>query len=102
MTGAATTVLWIEHPVPDYEAWKREGFDRDPIGRKQHGVRRYRVLRLRDDPGHVAIELEFDNRAGADAFAAELVGLWRGARGRFGWQQLPEARIFDLTASGEY
>lgn len=35
-------VLRIEHPVPDYEAWKRT-FDRDPLGRSRSGVRRYRI-----------------------------------------------------------
>jgi hypothetical protein len=102
MAGATPTVLRIEHAVPDYDTWKREGFDRDPIGREQHGVRRYRVLRLNDDPGVVAIELEFDDRSAAEAFAAALVEMWRGVRERFGWRELPEARIFELAASGEY
>jgi hypothetical protein len=31
-------VLRIEHPVPDYDAWK-EAFDNDPVGREQGGVR---------------------------------------------------------------
>ena len=93
MAGATTTVLRIEHAVPDYESWKREGFDHDPIGRERNGVRRYRVLRLADDPGVVAIELEFDNRITAEAFAAALGELWGQVRDRFGWQELPEARI---------
>ena len=97
-----TAVLHIEHAVPDYDTWKREGFDRDPIGRKQHGVRRYRVLRPSDDPEFVAIELEFDNRSAAESFAAALMPMWRGVRERFSWRDLPEARIFELAASGEY
>ena len=102
MAGATTTVLRIEHAVPDYESWKREGFDHDPIGRERNGVRRYRVLRLADDPGVVAIELEFDNRITAEAFAAALGELWGQVRDRFGWQELPEARMFELTATAEY
>ena len=102
MTQATTTVLRIEHAVPDYEAWKREGFDRDPVGRQHHGVRRYRLLRAVDDPRLVAIELEFDSRAAADTFAAELAEMWRGVRERFRWRELPEPRIFELAASGEY
>jgi hypothetical protein len=102
MTEATTAVLRIEHAVPDYEAWKREGFDRDPIGRERNGVRRYRVLRASDSPDLVAIELEFDSRAAAAAFAAALTETWRRVRSRFGWRELPEARIFELAETGEY
>jgi hypothetical protein len=97
-----TSVLRIEHAVPDYEAWKREGFDRDPIGRERNGVRRYRVLRSSDDPGLVAIELEFDSRAAAQAFAVKLSEMWRRVQDRFGWRELPEARIYELAEAGEY
>ena len=98
----STTVLRVEHAVPEYERWKLEAFDRDPIGRERNGVRRYRVLRLSDDPGLVAIELEFDTRDAADVFAAALTELWRGVQERFGWRELPEARIFALAARCEY
>ncbi len=30
-------ILRIEHPAPDFDAWKREGFDTDPIGREKGG-----------------------------------------------------------------
>ncbi len=102
MVDDTPSVLRIEHEVPDYETWKREGFDRDPIGREHNGVRRYRVLRSSDNRDLVAIELEFDSRAAAEAFAAALSEMWRRVRGRFGWRELPEARIYDLAASGEY
>lgn len=102
MLDDTKSVLRIEHAVPDYERWKREAFDRDPIGRERNGVRRYRVLRSSDDPGLVAIELEFDSLAAAEAFAAALAELWSRVRERFGWRELPEARIFELAASGEY
>jgi hypothetical protein len=102
MTEATTAVLRIEHVVPDYEAWKREGFDRDPIGRERSGVRRYRVLRSSESPDLVAIELEFDSLAGAEAFTAALTEMWRRVRSRFGWRELPEARIFELAETGEY
>lgn len=102
MADATTAVLRIEHPVPDYESWKREGFDRDPIGREQNGVRRYRVLRASDDPGLVAIELEFDSIAAAEAFAVALTEMWRRVRDRFGWRELPESRLYEVAAAGEY
>ncbi len=102
MADVATSVLRVEHVVPDYETWKHEGFDRDPIGRAQNGVGRYRVLRSSDNPGLVAIELEFDSRAAAEQFAAALSEMWYRVRDRFGWGELPEARIYELVEAGEY
>ena len=102
MTSVITSVLRIEHAIPDYESWKREAFDRDPVGRERSGVRRYRVLRSSDNPGVVAVELEFDSRAAAEAGAAALAELWSRARDRFGWRELPEARLFELAEAGEY
>jgi hypothetical protein len=95
-------VLRIEHTVPDFELWKREGFDRDPIGREQNGVRRYRVLRSDGDPAVAAIELEFDSLGAAESFAAALTEMWRRVSDRFGWRELPKARIFELAETGEY
>jgi hypothetical protein len=62
-------ILRIEHPVPDFDAW-REAFDGDPIGREQSGVRRHRVLRPVDDPSYVMIDLEFDSPNEAEAVRA--------------------------------
>jgi hypothetical protein len=42
-------VLRVEHPVSDYDDWKK-AFDNDPIGRRKFGVVRYRILRAADDP----------------------------------------------------
>jgi hypothetical protein len=68
-------VLYIEHAVHDFDAWKR-AFVSDPVGREQNGVRRHRILRAADDPNFVVIELEFDGTAEADAFAGKLHQLW--------------------------
>jgi hypothetical protein len=102
MDESPTWVLHIEHPVPDYEAWKRDAFDRDPVGREANGVRRYRVLRTGATPTTVAVELEFDDRQAATAFQARLTDLWRGTGDRFEWRELPEARIFELAAAEGY
>jgi hypothetical protein len=102
MAATARSVVRVEHPVADYEMWKREGFDRDPLGRERSGVRRYRVLRAADESGLVAIELEFDDRAAAEAFAAGLRSMWLGVGDRFGWRQPPQARIFELAVATEY
>ena len=64
-------ILRIEHPVPDYDAWKA-AFDSDPIGRERSGVRRYRIMRPTDDPSHVMLDLEFDSLGEAEAVRAAL------------------------------
>jgi ribosomal protein L35AE/L33A len=61
--------LRIEHPVPDYGAWK-QAFDSDPVGREEAGVRRYRVSRAVDDPNYVMVDLEFDTTSEAEALLA--------------------------------
>jgi len=58
-------LLHIEHSVPDYEVWRRNGFDSDPLGRRQMGVVRHRVGRRADDPNHVMIDLEFATKEAA-------------------------------------
>jgi hypothetical protein len=102
MPNEGASVVRVEHTVPDYEVWKHEAFDRDPLDRRRSGVRRYCVLRAQDDPGVVAIELEFDSRQLAIAFAGELAEMWRGVTARFGWAEPPRARIFELAAAEEY
>jgi hypothetical protein len=102
---AATTgtiVVRVEHPVPDYETWKREGFDRDPLGRERSGVRRHRVLRIGERPSLVAVELEFDDREAAESFAAGLREMWGRVRERFDWREVPEAQVFEVTEAREY
>lgn len=101
--GGETTVLKAEHPVADSEAWKRDGFDRDPIGREQDGVRSFRVLRSAGFGWVMAVlELEFDSRPEAESLAGVLGERWRRVKERFGWNHLPEAQRYELTEVGEY
>lgn len=93
----APTVLRIEHPVPDFAAWKA-AFDSDPVGREQSGVRHYRILQPIDDPGYVMIDLEFDGPDEAEAFHAALRELWR----RVDVMRDPRARIVEMVESKEY
>jgi hypothetical protein len=69
--------LRIEHPVPDYDNWKR-AFDADPVDRRAHGVRRYRVSRAVDDPSYVLIDLEFDSMENAERLLAKMRQVWAG------------------------
>lgn len=79
--GDQMITLRIEHPVPDFEAWKR-AFDQDPVGRRQGGVRRYRLWRSHADPGYVIVELDFDDVARAEAFHQRLRILWKAVEGK--------------------
>jgi len=82
--------LRIEHSVPNFEKWKQV-FDTDPLDRKGSGVRRYRVLRAKDDPALVLIDLEFDSLPEAETFMARLEEVWRGPARAV--MQNPRARI---------
>ena len=90
-------ILRIEHPVPDYDAWK-EAFDSDPISREHSGVRRYRILRPTDDPNYVMIDLEFDSASEAEAVHSALRELWS----RVEVMHSPQVRIVEAVESREY
>ena len=92
-------ILRIEHPVPDFNAWKK-AFDNDPVDRKGSGVRRYRVLRAADDPNYVMIDLEFDNSSQAEAVHASLRELWGRVQAE-GLIGTPKARIVEIVESKE-
>ena len=92
-------VLRIEHPVPDFNAWKR-AFDSDPVGRKRSGVRRFRILRSADDRGFVTVDLELDSQAEATALHSALQVLWGRVEGQI--IHRPQARILELIESAEY
>lgn len=68
--------LHIEHEIRDFETWKA-AFDSDPARRAQAGVRRYVISRPVDQPLHMIIDLEFDDRRKADALLAVLEMVWR-------------------------
>ncbi len=92
-------ILRIEHPVPDFEVWKRT-FDSDPLDRKGSGVRRYRVMRPTDDPNYAIVDLEFDSMAEAEALLEALHRLWGHAQGQ-GLIGSPQGRIVEVVESIE-
>jgi hypothetical protein len=75
-------VLHIEHPVRDFDAWKK-AFDDDPLQRSDAGVHRYQVSRPADDPYYAIVDLEFERREEAQAMLASLKRLWSGAGALF-------------------
>jgi hypothetical protein len=85
-------IVRIEHPVEDFDRW-HQAFSDDPVGRERGGVRRYRVMRAVEDPRYVLIDLEFDAREPAEAFAAALRELWS----RVTVMHDPRARIVELV-----
>ena len=94
-----TSILRIEHPVPDYGMWK-EAFDNDPVGRENSGVRRHRVLRAVDDPNYVMIDLEFDTAAEAEALLRAMRVVWDRVTGTV--ISNPQARILEAVETKEY
>jgi hypothetical protein len=91
-------ILQIEHPVPNFDAWKK-AFDSDPVNRKQSGVRRYRVLRPIDNPNYAIIELEFDGVDKAEGLLAAMREVWRGVQGTIIGSA--QARIVEAVESKE-
>jgi hypothetical protein len=92
------TVLRIEHPVPNFEAWK-QAFDSDPVGRERAGVRRYRILRGVENPNYVMIDLEFDTQDQAEALLASLRHTWARVEGKI--MSNPQARIVEPIETKE-
>lgn len=92
------TVLHIEHPVPSFEGWKK-AFDADPMNRKAAGVKRYKVYRSAQEPNHVAIDLEFENKEAAEKMLAALQALWKKVEGSV--MTGPQARIFEVIETVE-
>ena len=74
-------ILRIEHPVPDYNAWK-VAFDNDPVDRKGSGVKRYSIFQPLEDPNYVIIDLEFDTAAEAKVLLNKLYNLWKAVEGK--------------------
>jgi ribosomal protein L35AE/L33A len=73
-------LLHIEHPVPNFDAWKA-AFDSDPVGRQKSGVRSYRVSQPVDNPSYAIIDLEFDTQSEAEALLAAMQQVWKRVGG---------------------
>ncbi len=69
------TTVHIEHPISDFATWKT-AFDRAAPLRAASRVRAYAIHRPVDDPAYVIIQLDFDTKDDATAFAEKLRQLW--------------------------
>jgi hypothetical protein len=88
----------IEHPVPDFDAWK-QAFDRDPLGRDRSGVSHYRVMRPMDEPGVVVVDLDFQTSVDAQTFLVRLREMWRGMEGTI--MSNPHAQILSTVEDSQ-
>jgi hypothetical protein len=68
------TIL-IQHRVANFAGWK-QAFDRDPLGRAQHGVVRHSIHRLADAPDHVVIQLQMRTGEQAETLLTALRAMW--------------------------
>lgn len=87
-------LLRIEHPVPDFENWKK-AFDSDPVNRKKLGVRTYQILRAVDNPNFVSILLTFDTAREAEALLTAMRGVWSQVEGSI--MMNPQVRISEIV-----
>jgi hypothetical protein len=94
-------ILRIEHTVLDFESWKKNGFDSDPIGRKASGVVRYRVLQPIDDSKYALIDLEFESVNEAEVMLEKLKTMWANIGDGFGWKESPRTRIIKVVEEVE-
>ena len=92
-------ILQIEHPVRNYEMWKK-AFDGDPIGRKRNGVQRHRVLRSTDKLDYAIVELEFLTATEAQHMLNALKKLWGQVEGTL--IDSVQARIVEVTEEVKY
>jgi hypothetical protein len=92
-------IVQIEHPVPNFDAWKK-AFDSDPVGRERSGVRRYKVLRPIDNQNYSMVDLEFDNSSEVETFLAAMREVWSRVEGKI--IESPRVRIVEVVESKEY
>lgn len=92
-------ILYIEHPVPNYEGWKK-AFENDPLKRQESGVKSYRIMKPLDKNDNVIIELEFDNLADAENMLEKLKGLWNQVEGKI--MSNPVSRIMQVKDEYTY
>lgn len=100
MSTNTTTTVRIEHPVQEFDAWKRV-FDRFSGLRTEHRARRYDISRPLDDPDYVIIGLDFDDRSDAEAFLAAMRGVWAAPTAATVLAGAPQARITESVEERE-
>ena len=99
------TTLHIENTLHDFDSWKT-AFDKYDRVRADNGVRSYRIQRHADDPQQIVIDLEFDDRAAAEAYTGILAKIWSTPQSQAELVSHSEPRVLEdvehrvLTAAG--
>ena len=87
--------LQIEHDITDFARWKA-AFDRDPVNRAASGVTAHRISRPVDEPHYVVVELDFEQRAQAEALLAKLQAtVWNSSEAAPALKGAPKFRILE-------
>lgn len=94
--------LRVELQVRDYDLW-RGAFERDAGGRKEAGMRRYRIFRPTDDPNCVMIDADFDTAGEADGFLEIMrTRVWPDPEKAPAKLGLPKTRVVEMVESKDY
>ena len=98
----ATATLRVELQVRDYDLW-REAFGKDAGGRRQAGMRRYRIFRPTDDDKAVLLDADFDTPDAAEGFLEIMrTRVWPDPEKAPSKIGTPRTRIVELVESREY
>lgn len=91
--------LHIEHPITDFDTWKA-AFDHFADRRRDGGVTGVRILRPIDDPAYIVVDLDFAERAQAQAFRDFLQNsVWSTPSRSPGLAGAPVTAVLDLVGS---
>lgn len=90
------TTLHIENTIHDYDSWKT-AFDKYDRVRADRGVRSYQIRRLSEDPQQIMIDLEFDDRAAAEAFSRVLAKIWASPQSRAELVSHSEPQVLEVV-----
>ncbi len=94
--------LRVELRVQDYDLW-RGAFERDAGGRREAGMRRYRIFRPTDDATCVMLDADFDSPQDAEGFLDIMrTRVWPDPEKAPAKVGVPLTRIVELVESKEY
>ena len=98
----STATLRVELQVRDYDLW-RGAFERDAGGRKEAGMRRYRIFRPTDDANSVMLDADFDSVEDAQGFLDIMrTRVWPDPDKAPAKVGTPQTKIIEMVESREY
>ena len=88
--------LRIENVVRDYESWKQV-FDKFDRFRADGGVRAYRLARSTEEPGKIAVDLDFDSADEATAYRTALEKIFETPQSKEQLVSHGRPHVYDVT-----